>query len=44
MSRKILIADDESDMVAMLGSFFESRDFWRSAGESAIIYPARSCS
>ena len=27
MSRKILIADDESDIVAMLGSFFESRGF-----------------
>ena len=25
MSWKILIADDESDIVAMLGSFFESR-------------------
>lgn len=27
MSWKILIADDESDIVAMLGSFFESRGF-----------------
>ena len=76
MSWKILIADDESDIVAMLGSFFESRGFcvlrasngaealrqaekqpdiilldinmpgtdWRSAGESGIIYPVRSCS
>lgn len=27
MSAKILIADDERDIVSMLGSFFESRGF-----------------
>ena len=27
MSAKILIADDESDIVCMLGSFFESKGF-----------------
>ena len=27
MGTKILIADDESDIVSMLGSFFESKGF-----------------
>ena len=27
MGAKILIADDESDIVSMLGSFFESKGF-----------------
>ena len=27
MESKILIADDESDIVSMLGSFFESKGF-----------------
>lgn len=27
MNAKILIADDESDIVSMLGSFFESKGF-----------------
>ena len=30
MNAKILIADDESDIVSMLGSFFESKGFRRS--------------
>lgn len=34
MGAKILIADDESDIVSMLGSFFESKGFAR---------PLKSC-
>ena len=33
MNAKILIADDESDIVSMLGNFFESRSEERRVGK-----------
>ena len=41
MNAKILIADDESDIVSMLGSFFESKGF--RVLPAAGFYRACSC-
>ncbi len=41
MNAKILIADDESDIVSMLGSFFESKGFRVLPGDLTIDYSER---